>query len=545
MKKLKARAFLALRGIIFLLVLAAVILSLDKSLKLIQEDNLCPRYYKYPKNTFDVTFLGASLVLYGIYPIELYDKYGIAAYNLSTGNQSLEASYYLAKEAIEKDHPSLIVLDCSRALEDEETMESQYIHYITDTMPYLNRNRIDLIKNLSAEEDLKPLLFPLIAFHSRWQELTYEDALPQSKELVYGAKITGRVEESAAYDEPEIRENLMPDSSRKYIEEIIDLCREKDTELLLFTMPVIGKNKFFGQSGYNLRAGVAEEVAGIARKKGVNYVNYLTNWKEIGFDLERDAYDGEHLNRWGAAKFTEAVGKYIKDHYDIPDRRGQKGAYATIQDDLDNYPVNRMRDSLRRSLFLRDYAATLKSDANTDPVEDALVLVTMNGMIDSDIFTEEDGALLQGAGFSQNLHDWKGHAWIGVIDGGRVVYESRPKKDEDAELENEDPDDKAEDSDDKEEDSDHKDGKEEEFIDFADSYSGTAGKLKYSVTSAYPEEGTGRIRSAASILVNGLEYTTEDRGLHFAVFSKSTGELLDSCWLNIYSHALSCLHDNH
>ena len=44
MKKLKARAFLALRGIIFLLVLAAVILSLDKSLKLIQEDNLCPRY---------------------------------------------------------------------------------------------------------------------------------------------------------------------------------------------------------------------------------------------------------------------------------------------------------------------------------------------------------------------------------------------------------------------------------------------------------------------------------------------------------------------
>ena len=135
MKKLKARAFLALRGIIFLLVLAAVILSLDKSLKLIQEDNLCPRYYKYPKNTFDVTFLGASLVLYGIYPIELYDKYGIAAYNLSTGNQSLEASYYLAKEAIEKDHPSLIVLDCSRALEDEETMESQYIHYITDTMP--------------------------------------------------------------------------------------------------------------------------------------------------------------------------------------------------------------------------------------------------------------------------------------------------------------------------------------------------------------------------------------------------------------------------
>ena len=528
MKKLKSRALFALRGLIFLLVLMTVILSLDKSLKLIQEDNLCPRYYSYPKNTFDVAFLGASLVLYGIYPIELYEKYGMAAYNLSTGNQSLEASYYLAKEAIEKDHPSLIVLDCSRALEGEETMESQYIHYITDTMPYLNKNRIDMIRNLSDEDDIKPLLFPLIAFHSRWQEITYEDALPQSKELVYGAKITGRVEESVSYDDPEYGEYLFPDSSRQYIEKIIDLCRDSDTEILLFTMPVIGRNKFFGQSGFNLRAGAAEEVAGIAREKGVNYINYLTNWKDIGFDLKKDAYDGEHLNRWGASKFTEAVGKYIKDNYDVPDHRGEGGAYAAIQADLDNYPVNRMKDSLRRSLFLRDYAATLKSDVKTDPVEDALVLVSMNGMIDDDVLTEEDGALLQEIGFRQNLHDWEGHAWIGVIDGGRIVYESQPKKDEDNGKKKEDSDDKSED-----------------FIDFADSYSGTAGKLQYIVSSAYPEEETGRIRSAASILVNGLEYTTEERGLHFAVFSKSTGELLDSCWLNVYSHALSCMHDNH
>jgi hypothetical protein len=42
-----------------------------------------------------------------------------------------------------------------------------------------------------------------------------------------------------------------------------------------------------------------------------------------------------------------------------------------------------------------------------------------------------------------------------------------------------------------------------------------------------------------------MEYSTEDRGLHFAVFRKSTGELMDACWLNIHSRALSCEHDNH
>ena len=108
------------------------------------------------------------------------------------------------------DHPSLIVLDCSRALDDEESMEPQYIHYLTDTMPYLNRNRIEMIRELSAEgEDTKPLLFPLIAFHSRWQELTFEDALPQTKGMVYGAKVTGRVEVSQPFKAAKITPHVL------------------------------------------------------------------------------------------------------------------------------------------------------------------------------------------------------------------------------------------------------------------------------------------------------------------------------------------------
>ena len=235
----------AVSGIVFLALLAFMVLRLDSALKLIQEDNLCPRYYDYPKNTFDMTFLGASFVMYGIYPMELYRDYGITAYNLSTGNQTMEASYYLAKEYIEKDHPSLIVLDTNMAWTGEETLESEYIHYITDTMPYLNRNRLAMIRDLSEEgEDLLPLFFPLIAFHSRWEEIDYEDALPQAKEMEYGSKVTGRVDAAAPFDEPEAVDMELPEISRKYIEKTIDLCRENNTELLLISVPVIGKNKF-------------------------------------------------------------------------------------------------------------------------------------------------------------------------------------------------------------------------------------------------------------------------------------------------------------
>lgn len=521
MAKWKTGISRAVRGIVFLLVLAAMVLSLDRALKLVQEDNLSPRYFQYPKDTFDVAFLGASLVMYGIYPMELYDEYGMAAYNMSTGNQSLEASYYLAKEVIERDHPALIVLDCSRAWDDEETMEPQYIHYLTDTMPYLDRNRLDMIRALSAEgEDIKPLLFPLLAFHTRWQELTFEDALPQTKGMVYGAKVTGRVEVSEPFREPKITPQAMTGTSRTYIEKTIGLCRESGTSLLLLSMPVIGKNKFFDQHGFNLRASAAAEVAQLAREHGLLHANYLGQVEELGLDLQTDAYDGEHLNRWGAAKFTRALGQFIKEHYEIPDRRGTGGAYGQIEEDLARYPVSRMKDSLRRSLFLRDYAATLRSDACEAPVEDAIVLVALNGSVDDAVLTEEDAALLQGFGLTQDLHAWKGHGYLAVIDGGEVVYESAPEAHQ-AEAD------------------------ASASGDFADSFSGTAGKVHYELTSGRLEEETGRIRSGASIVVNGLSYATADRGLHFAVFQRSTGALLDECWLNIYSNALGCTHDNH
>ena len=515
MVKVKTWLRRAVCGIVFIAILAAMVLRLDSGLKLIQEDNLCPRYYDYPKDTFDVTFLGSSFGMYAIYPMELYRDFGIASYNLCTGNQSIEASYYLARESIEKDHPSLIVMDCNMAWIGQETMQAEYIHYITDTMPYLSGNRLEIIRSLSEEgEDQLPLLFPLVAYHSRWQELTYEDFLPQAKELVYGCKVQGRVEVAKPFKEPKKVEGLtLPDVSLNYLNKIVELCKENDTELLLMNIPVLGKNKFFDQAGYNTRWTAAQEVKKFAEQNDVPYLDYFGKWEEMGFRIENEAMDGEHFNRWGAGRFTKILGNYMKEHYDLPDRRGSGGAYAVIDRDAENYPVNRMRDSLRRSLFLRDYAATLKSDvagAEGEPVEDALVLVSLHGLVDDKILTEDQAKLLQECGFSQDLSKMTTHSWLAVVDGGKVVYETVP-------------------------------GSEDSM----DSYEGTIGKLDFTVTSGRIEEETGRIRSDATITVNGLEYTMNERGLHFAVFEKSTGKLMDQCWLNIFSEDLNCTHDYH
>ena len=571
MKTIKNIFVRGIKGIVFLLLLVLMVTQLDSALKLVKEDNLSTCYYDYPKDTFDVAFFGTSLVMYGVYPLELYRDYGMAAYNFATGNQSLLASYLLVKEVIRKDHPSLIVLDCGRAYTDEQTMDSPYIHYITDSMPYLNKNRIEMINQLAAEEeDKKPLFVPLIAYHSRWPEITYEDAIPQAKEMVYGARVTGRVTTSDAFEEPEITPGTMPDSPREIIEKTIQLCRDNDTEILLTTMPVLGKNDFFGQGGYNRRVSASRDVGQLAEKYGVKYVDYLSQSMSLGFDLEKDSYDGEHLNRWGCLKFNKLLGAYIKENFDIPDRRGTGGVYSKIDEDAAVYPISRMKDSLRTAHNYRDYVSVLQSDLHDEPVEDVMVFMALRGDTSGKWITKTQAELLRNAGVTENIKTFKSHGWLAVFDGGQKIYETTAEKleqnmaekgvsqikdsseaadtEEDEAGEGDDAAAKGSDQEAAPQTADSgnssEDG-EEYFPDYADWYSGSSGKLEYEITSGVIDEETGEVGNGATIIVNGKNYTAGRHGLQIAVFRKSTGELLDQCRIGIYSSDLYCTHDNH
>ena len=53
--------------------------------------------YDEPRETIDTVFLGTSHMLYGVAPMELYEKYGIKSYNMSTSAQPIHLSYYLFK----------------------------------------------------------------------------------------------------------------------------------------------------------------------------------------------------------------------------------------------------------------------------------------------------------------------------------------------------------------------------------------------------------------------------------------------------------------
>jgi hypothetical protein len=60
----------------------------------------------------DVLFLGSSQTAAGFNPQNLYDSFGIRSYNLGSNHQSLWASYYWLREALGRQSPKVVVLDC-------------------------------------------------------------------------------------------------------------------------------------------------------------------------------------------------------------------------------------------------------------------------------------------------------------------------------------------------------------------------------------------------------------------------------------------------
>ncbi|MBO5646677.1 MAG: hypothetical protein J6S59_06130, partial [Clostridia bacterium] len=189
--------------------------------------------------------------------------------------------------------------------------------------------RLSAIFTLIPRKDRVEYLFPIVKYHTRWNEVRAEDfdAPPDicrgavvytgfsEKEEVLPPELIARTEAGELYDIPEL-----------YLRKTVALCRKAGAEVLFVNLPCVRDAEF--QRAYNAVDALAEEL-------GVPYINYLYE-ESLGLDYEAEMFDTAHLNSAGAEKLTAALGAYIRENYDIPDRRGD-AAYARWDADLADF----------------------------------------------------------------------------------------------------------------------------------------------------------------------------------------------------------------
>ena len=297
---------------------------------------------------FDVLFLGASHVLNGILPMELWNEYGIVSYNMAGVGNRHAMNYWILKNALEYTEPKLVVLDTAMLARDEKIGELEQLHFSIDHFPY-SETKVAMIEDLVEDEERRnDFLWKFSTYHNRWNELEEQDfrKVPSPEKGADG-KINVAVPDEMYYFDESYRSPEEDTISVEYVRKIIEECQSRNIEILTVYLPFPDNTGWQGESN---------RMAEIAAEYDVDFIDYYTMLELV--NLNTDFYDkNSHMNYSGARKVTSYLGNYIVSNYGIEDHREDE-AFSSWHDDYEEY-LDFKRENIIQQDELKNYLMLL------------------------------------------------------------------------------------------------------------------------------------------------------------------------------------------
>lgn len=310
--KLKIILSLTITTCLFLVVcyLAQCVL-MPKYIGIRKEGALIGEYYDEVKN-HDVIIIGDCEVYENISPITLWEEYGITSYIRGSSQMLVWHSYYILEETLKYEKPDVVIFNVL-AMKYNEPQSEAYNRMCLDGMK-MSSSKINAIKaSMTEEENMISYFMPLLRFHSRWNELTRDDFkymfdIPKVSHNGYLMRCDVKpLDTLPNMGYPE--NDDFGATAYEYLDKITALCKENDIELLLIKSPSVFPHWYDEWD---------QQMIDYAKENGLQYVNTIKLQETIGIDMKTDTYDaGQHLNLYGAEKFSKWLGQYLQDTYNV------------------------------------------------------------------------------------------------------------------------------------------------------------------------------------------------------------------------------------
>lgn len=318
MKKRSISVFLGLGLVVLGSLWLLQRLLMPKYMGDIVEGALISEYYKETTD-HDVIFVGDCEVYENFSPITMWEDYGITSYIRGSAQQLIWQSYYLLEETLEYEKPEAVVFNVLSMKYDTPQKEA-YNRMTLDGMKWSKSKVDDIRASMMEDEEFADYVFPILRYHSRWQELTSDDfkylftRRPVSQSGYY---MRIDVKPAQTFPKPKKLANYeFGENSWKYLEKMRKLCEEKGIQLILVKAPSLYP------AWYDEWEDQIEEYA---KTYELPYYNFLELTDEVGIDFTKDTYDGGlHLNLSGAEKMGAYFGKILRDEFQVPDRRNDE-----------------------------------------------------------------------------------------------------------------------------------------------------------------------------------------------------------------------------
>ncbi|WWR15355.1 hypothetical protein V1224_12875 [Lachnospiraceae bacterium JLR.KK008] len=272
-------------------------------------------FYAEKENDIDVVFLGSSQMFCTADPLVLYEEYGIASYDFGCSAQPFVSEYLYLKEVLRYQKPKVIGLEVVGIVKKADPDDLEVWTYAMTDLRFSVDKMTQLYQMLESNREMYAMqMLPILQYKDRWKELTLEDFDKSGVNYTKGAytpdKITDNPLDFSAYYGSS--GETIPDENKEALAKIVALCRENGIELFLFKGP---------NMGWTITD--TEQVEELARQYDLPFVNYYDLLDELEVDPVLDFRDWSHFNRTGSRKASLYLGQYLKDRYDLPDRRGE------------------------------------------------------------------------------------------------------------------------------------------------------------------------------------------------------------------------------
>lgn len=447
-------------------------------------------FYNQPEDTIEVIFLGPSHVAQGITPMELYENYGISAYNLGTSTQPPLVSYYWMLETYELHSETLEVVVFDASMLRESTVKASYQMGLLG-MDY-SENKLEAVKDISSSLDgFVSYLSPIFNYHTRWKEL-------KSNNFTFGADnsysntrgyyfTTGELLESYSYSEitvPSFYEDETVEAQEFdeealiYFELMVEFCEENDIELIL--------TKVLTRAWKDEAHNAASELADSYGLEFIDF-NYEPILDEIDYNASMYFDDRSHLSYYGASAVTDWFGEYLTENCDVTDVRGLEG-FEYMEEELAEYK------KIVSSVALDEITDPCEYIESVNSYEDYSMLITVQED-GASALTEEQRTMFAALGLIELSTLETNASYIGVIESSEVVYENSERY-----MEGDDS------------------GENISIIYEDKLLDGTS----YQLTSV---GGTAIGDSTSSCVIGGGEYSKENRGISIVVYDNESGEV--------------------
>lgn len=376
-----------LRCIAFLLAVCLMLLALCDLFEQENNNNHDQRYREYrdfEENTVDAIYVGTSGVDRYWIAAKAYEEYGMTVYPVSFDACPVWLIPHIIEDALRYQDPQLILLDIRAFTQDcyASVMDTRGRRVI-DSWDFWSPVRwkaasrtVELIHQVDPSMSRWDISFhlPFVKHHSKWDkdywfQLNMGDRAHQYLGFYMNDWLT--IHKEAQTPGMYYRGITCPMDpiAEQSLYETLDFIRERNLNVLFIDSP-----KFFEETEMPR----TNEILNILEEEGFECLNFYTEKYDGSFTIEldpaNDFYNLNHVNYYGAEKYTAVLAAYLDENYDLPDRRNDE-AVKKDWDGVYDALVAKVREyeALLAGGTPEELAAALdQADANDPAVQEEL-----------------------------------------------------------------------------------------------------------------------------------------------------------------------------